>query len=52
MNEYPLLWAFRIRHSFDCLHNAPQLDVPQSLGTTGSGPVGGRFSNLRLSNQP
>jgi FecR-like protein len=40
MDEYPLRWEFRIAHAYDCLHRVPELNVPQALGTTGSGPGG------------
>lgn len=47
MDEYPLRWEFRIAHAFDCLHGVPQLNVPQALGTTGSGPGPGGGGKLR-----
>ena len=42
MNEYPLRWEFRIAHAFDCLHQVPDMRMPQSLGTSGSGGIPGK----------
>ena len=41
MDEYPLRREFRIAHAFDCLHKAPELNVPESSSKTGTGSGGG-----------